>query len=231
MRFNPRLLGIVLILLGLAGLVFPRLPSPEALLAGRSTGSHESVRESANPVARPVKVESPVTVDSSIPTPGFPADRDERKNDRQACKVLIVYDGDTLGCDLNGNGRIERPEEEIRLLGIDSPEMHYSRKNPTHDSAHPVDEPFAPEASRWMETRTLRKVVYLEFDLRRFDRYGRTLAYVYAEPADEPSLNAQLLSTGYAKTLFLGKNRKHEAEFMRVESEARRTSRGLWGMK
>jgi endonuclease YncB( thermonuclease family) len=73
-------------------------------------------------------------------------------NRRMACHVLTVYDGDTLGCDLNGNGRIERPQEEVRLLGIDTPEMHYSRKNPTYGSANPTDEPYAKEASRWGKT-------------------------------------------------------------------------------
>jgi micrococcal nuclease len=213
MRFNPRILGILLIVLGLAGLLLPRLQAQDAD-SQRERGSRASSGH--------------VSAESAQATVPHAADR---KSDRQSCKVLTVYDGDTLGCDLNGNGHIERPEEEIRLLGVDSPEMHYSRKNPTHDTAHPVDEPFAPEASRWMETHTLRKVVYLEFDARRSDRYNRTLAYVYTGPQEVASLNEQLLETGYAKTLFLGKNRMHEEEFLRIEAEARQAGRGLWGMK
>jgi len=148
---------------------------------------------------------------------------------RQGCKVLTVYDGDTLGCDLNENGRIDKPVEEIRLLGVDSPEMHYSRKNPTHDTAHPVDEPFAPEASRWLESRALKKKVYLEFDRKRQDKYERTLAYVYADPDTPASFNQQLLETGYAKVLFLGKNRLHETSFQQTEAAARKSRKGLWG--
>jgi micrococcal nuclease len=206
MRFNPRILGFFLILLGVAGLLLPRLQAQDSIGKMAQVG-----QTSANDVLSESK----------------PA---ESTSGRQSCRVLTVYDGDTLGCDLNGNGHVERPGEEIRLLGIDSPEMHYSRKNPTHDADHPVDEPFAPEASRWMEAHTLHKVVYLEFDRRRSDRYNRTLAYVYAGPQEAVSLNEQLLETGYAKTLFLGKNRRHEESFLRVEAEARRAGRGLWGV-
>jgi micrococcal nuclease len=209
MRFNPRILGILLILLGLAGLLLPRLQAQDA------SGKSEQVNQ-ASPGSFSIE-----------PAPA----KEPQASERQSCKVLTVYDGDTLGCDLNGNGQVERPEEEIRLLGVDSPEMHYSRKNPSHDSDHPVDEPFAPEASHWMETHTLGKVVYLEFDRRRSDRYERTLDYVYAGPEEAVSLNARLLATGYAKILFMGKNRMHEDEFLSVEAEARRAGRGLWGMK
>lgn len=147
---------------------------------------------------------------------------------RTACEVLTVYDGDTLGCDLNQNSQIERPQEEIRLLGVDSPEMHYSRKNLTHDSMHPIDEPFAPEASRWLTEQTLHKTVYLAFDRRKTDRYGRTLAFIYASPHSEHSFNEELLRLGYAKLLFLGKNRLNEAVFQAVEADARVNRRGLW---
>lgn len=148
--------------------------------------------------------------------------------ERTACKVLIVYDGDTLGCDLNADGEIEKPEEEIRLLGVDSPEMHYSRKNPTYRTSHPVDEPFAKEASRWLTTHAKGKMVYLEFDRRRQDKYDRTLAHVFAGRVDRESLNAQLLAQGYATLLFLGKNRLYEAEYQAAETRAREAKRGLW---
>ena len=45
---------------------------------------------------------------------------------RTACFVRVVFDGDTIGCDLDANGTIENPAEHVRMLGIDTPEMHYS---------------------------------------------------------------------------------------------------------
>jgi micrococcal nuclease len=151
------------------------------------------------------------------------------QQERVSCKVLTVYDGDTLGCDLNADGAIQRPVEEIRLLGIDSPEMHYSRKNPTHDSQHPMDEPYAKQASEWLTERTNQKMIYLEYDLRRSDKYGRTLAYIYTSVHDKVSLNQQEVSAGLARLLFIGKNRLHEAEFQEAEHKARADNRGLWG--
>ena len=147
---------------------------------------------------------------------------------RQACRVLTVYDGDTLGCDLNKNGQIDRPTEEIRLLGIDTPERSYSRKNPSYLSAHPTDEPYAKEASDWMTRQADHKTIYLQYDLRRFDRYGRTLAFVYISPKAQTSLNLQAVQQGFARILFLGKNRLHEDTFIQAEAQAQKLKQGLW---
>lgn len=149
-------------------------------------------------------------------------------SERVACKVLTVYDGDTLGCDLDHDGKIQKPREQVRLLGIDSPEMRYSRKNPTYGSQHPKDEPFAKEASQWLTQQAEGKTVYLEFDRRQHDKYRRTLAYVFADRQAGQSLNARLLAQGYATLLFFGKNRRYESEFYGVESQARTAKKGLW---
>lgn len=150
------------------------------------------------------------------------------KTERMICNVLTVYDGDTLGCDLNRDGQIQKPQEQVRLLGVDSPEMRYSRKNPTYGSSHPQDEPFAKEASKWLTQSAQGKTVYLEFDERRSDKYERTLAYVFADAKSQQSLNAQLLTQGYATLLFLGKNRRYESKFQAAERQARLEKKGLW---
>src|SRR6478609_2113898 len=36
-------------------------------------------------------------------------------SERVSCRVLMVFDGDTVGCDINSNGKLNKPEEEIRL--------------------------------------------------------------------------------------------------------------------
>lgn len=149
-------------------------------------------------------------------------------SNRTACRVLVVYDGDTLGCDISRNGKIERPQEEIRLLGIDTPEMHYSRKNATHDSAHPIDEPGAKVASDWLQTQVYHQTVYLELDVQSHDKYGRMLAYVYAGPNTALSFNEKLLQLGYARLLILGKNRRYEEDFRSAEDQARSEHLGLW---
>ncbi|MEC9383439.1 MAG: hypothetical protein VYD06_03215, partial [SAR324 cluster bacterium] len=39
-----------------------------------------------------------------------------------------VIDGDTFDADLNRNGKLSNPEERIRLLYVDTPELSKSRK-------------------------------------------------------------------------------------------------------
>ncbi|WP_303673915.1 thermonuclease family protein [Vampirovibrio chlorellavorus] len=209
-RVNEKWLGIGLTVLGVAGLALglwlPRRPEGPA---GWS--------RSAVPVAAAL-AGAPASVAAATSSSGH----------RLPCRVLTVFDGDTLGCDLNGDGRLQKPREQVRLLGIDSPEMHYSRKNATYGSEHPEDEPFATEASHWLTKQASGKTVYLEFDARRQDKYERTLAYVFATAKAQQSLNQKLLEQGYATVLFLGKNRRYQAEFEATEAQARTAQRGLW---
>lgn len=201
-KFNEKTVGLLLLVFGLAG-----------LWRGWLVVAESNPSPQVNQPAATRQVDQVVSAE------------------RVACRVLTVYDGDTLGCDLNGDGKIQKPEEQVRMLGIDSPEMHYSRKNPTYGSSHPQDEPFAKEASRWLKQAAEGKTVYLEFDARRADKYDRTLAYVFvdAKQADaKASFNAQLLRQGYATVLFIGKNRRYETDFIAVETEARTSKKGLW---
>lgn len=206
MRINETLIGGLLILAGFGGLLISYF------------GGETTIQSVSHGQAQTLK------------TPESKASaQTETTGQRIACKVLTVYDGDTLGCDMNADGNIQRPHEEVRLLGIDSPEMHYSRKNPTYGTEHPTDEPFAGQASQWLQRKAQGKTVWLEFDLRRYDKYGRSLAHVFASPMGTESLNQQELAQGYATTLFIGKNRLYEEAYMNAESKACRAKRGLWG--
>ena len=140
-----------------------------------------------------------------------------------ACTVLVVYDGDTLLCDMDGNGKKSGEYEKVRLLGIDSPEMHYSKKNTT---GH--DEPFAQEASSALNTLATGQTLRLEYDRQGKDRYGRTLAFVYPNNNPDVSLNEQMLAQGMARSLFLGANTRHKHRFETVEAQARHEKKGLW---
>ena len=78
-------------------------------------------------------------------------------------RVVYVYDGDTVNLD---NG------ENVRYLGIDTPEMNYKK---------PPAERFAEQAKRFNEQLVAQKKVRLEFDAQRRDKYDRLLAYVYVD--------------------------------------------------
>jgi micrococcal nuclease len=149
-------------------------------------------------------------------TPRNPAETLAEGQDLFACRVLEIYDGDTLGCDLDGSGKIDHQDEKVRLLGIEAPEMHYSRKNTTGKN-----EPFAAEAKALVKQSTLRRTVYLEFDQHRYDKYDRTLAYVYLDPEAKTMLNRMLLEQGLATVLFIGVNRRYEPDFIQIQQAAR----------
>ncbi len=140
-----------------------------------------------------------------------------------SCVVRRIYDGDTIGCDMNGDGWINGPEEHIRLIGIDAPEMYYSPKNKSG-----VNQPYAEDATNLVKSETLTRRVYLEYDQDRIDKYHRILAYVYLDPQGQTMLNAQLLQRGLAKLMFIGANRRYEAEFETIKREAQAQHLGIW---
>jgi micrococcal nuclease len=119
-----------------------------------------------------------------------------------------VIDGDTFVLE---NG------ERVRLIGVDTPE-----------TAHPSKEiePFAEEASEFAKSMLEGKKVRLEFDVRKRDRYGRLLAYVYLQ--DGTFVNAELVRQGYAHAATYPPNVRHAEEFRQWEKEARNKKRGLW---
>ncbi len=141
----------------------------------------------------------------------------------ESCRVIVVYDGDTFGCDFNGNHRIDGQDEHVRMLGIDATEMHYSRKNKAGK-----DQPYALAAKAFVSRTALRKTVYLERDIKPFDKYHRRLSYVYLDRNRKTMLNIRLLEHGLARVLFLGPNRRHEPAFIAVERQARKQHLNLW---
>lgn len=132
------------------------------------------------------------------------------------CKVQTVFDGDTFACDVNQDGTISGKQDEVRLLGIDTPEMHYSKKNHTGQ-----DEPGAQAASAYTTSQLHGKTVYLEFDERRQDKYGRTLAYVFLDKQGQRMINRDLLQLGLATVLFIPPNLKYQDQFDRLSKKAR----------
>ena len=109
--------------------------------------------------------------------------------------VVRVVDGDTVDVRLGHQGTTR-----VRLLNVDAPE--------TVDPNRAV-ECLGPEASqRLKELLPEGSSVDLAFDDERTDRYGRTLAGVYADGA---LVNAQLASEGLAVPMTVGSNTRFEA--------------------
>jgi micrococcal nuclease len=64
------------------------------------------------------------------------------------------------------------------------------------------------------------------FDVGERDRFGRLLAYVYL--ADGPFVNAALVANGYAQTMTIPPNVRHEKMLRDLQRRARREEKGLW---
>jgi len=119
-------------------------------------------------------------------------------------RVKQVYDGDTIRLE---DGR------KVRYLGVNAPEFQ---------------EPFYLKAKRSNESLVLGREIRLEFDQERADTYGRLLAYVYV--ADR-MVNAALVEQGLAHAFFIGPNRKYNAQFVRLQNEAKQHRLGIWSVR
>jgi micrococcal nuclease len=137
--------------------------------------------------------------------------------------VLVerVVDGDTLKLATG---------ERVRLIGIDTPEMHESNKLDKDAARSGQDKSAIQKLGRisYEFTRDLveGKRVRLEFDVERRDQYGRILAYVYLK--DDTFVNAEIVKQGYASLMTYPPNVKYSDLFLKLYQEARQNRRGLW---
>jgi len=132
---------------------------------------------------------------------------------REFRSVYKVIDGDTFWMKNQGG-----QTEKIRFIGIDAPEC---RK-----SAHKDIQRFGKESKDFLVGFLKGKKVALEYDVERYDRYGRTLAYVYLE--DGTFLNEYLIKNGYAKVVTFPPNVKYHRQFVIAERYARQHQLGMW---
>jgi micrococcal nuclease len=128
--------------------------------------------------------------------------------------VVRVIDGDTILV-RGGGGRIE----DVRLLGIDTPE--------TVDPRKPV-QCYGPEASAFAKHLETGRAVTLAYDRELHDRYGRFLAYVWLTGARPLFVNAVLVQRGYARTYPFPPNTAYAGLFAALERTAALAGRGLW---
>jgi micrococcal nuclease len=135
--------------------------------------------------------------------------------------VNRVVDGDTLQLETG---------ERVRLIGIDTPELHESSKLQRDAERSGQDKKAIKQLGElaYEFTRKLveAKQVRLEFDAEKKDKYGRLLAYVYL--SDGTFVNAEIVKQGYASLLTIPPNVKYSDLFVKLYKEARENKRGLW---
>lgn len=135
--------------------------------------------------------------------------------------VTRVIDGDTI---------LIETGERVRLIGIDTPEIHESSKlyRDSQRTNRDIQTIKALGRRSFIFTENLLegKRVRLEFDAEKYDKYGRLLAYVFLK--DGTFVNAEILKQGYASLMTIPPNLRYEDLFLRLYQEARESRRGLW---
>jgi micrococcal nuclease len=135
--------------------------------------------------------------------------------------VKRVIDGDTL---------LLEDGQRVRMIGIDTPEIHESRKLYRDSKKNSQDVEAIKNMGRKSYEFTKKliegKMARLEFDVERKDRYGRLLAYVYLH--DGTFVNAEIVRQGYASLLTIPPNVKFADMFLQLYRQAREKQVGLW---
>jgi len=145
----------------------------------------------------------------------------EQKAGIEFFTVDKVVDGDTLKLS-DGS--------KVRLIGIDTPETHYSSKLVQDAKRSRKDiktiQGLGKKASAFTKNLCYGRRVSLKYDVQKKDRYGRLLSYVYLD--DGTFVNAKIIEEGYAQAMTIPPNVKFSEYFLRLEREARTAKRGLW---
>ncbi len=134
--------------------------------------------------------------------------------DRIAVKVVDVVDGDTIKVHVDGK------TETVRFLLVDTPESVHPSK--------PV-QPFSKEASKHIHDLLNGANVELELGIGERDKYGRLLAYVYA---DGKSVQESLLKKGLARVAYVFEpNTKYVDQYESIQKQAQKDGVGIWSLE
>ena len=126
-------------------------------------------------------------------------------------KIVRVVDGDTVVVQPRGGIFSSKPEERIRLWGMDAPES--AQKG-------------GPEATKY-----LRRLIGSRSDIwltrSGTDQYGRTIAVIHPDRRTvDNSYNYQMVRGGHAHCYML--TGPQTARYNAAEAEAKEEHRGLW---
>jgi|SRR3990167_7815658 len=118
-------------------------------------------------------------------------------------KVKRVVDGDTV---VLGNGSI------VRYVGITAPENN---------------DAFEKESSEENKKLVEGKIVSLEYDNYKGDKFGRILAYVIV---DGKNISIELARKGLAQVVIYQHKKPfiYQDQLLKAQTEARKNRRGIW---
>ena len=138
----------------------------------------------------------------------------------QKCRIACVVDGDTIKVK-DDDGK----EVSVRMIGIDAPESRPNKRLELQMKQQNKDRETILELGEKSKVHLKELVrnnefVYLEFDVQKYDKYGRVLAYVYILDKNKmlAMLNEQMLKDGFACLLTIPPNVKHVKNFRKTAS-------------
>ena len=138
--------------------------------------------------------------------------------DHGPVKITHVIDGDTV---------VLASGQHLRYIGIDAPELE--RNTPA--GWVKVDDPFGEEAKKFNEELTLSKVVRLEFDVQKQDKFNRMLAYCFVKQDDtEVLVQEEILRRGFAYLYTFPPNIKYVDRLVSALQEAKAQKAGIWSI-
>lgn len=129
--------------------------------------------------------------------------------------VTKVIDGDTVKVEEGKN---------VRLVGIDTPEVAHPWKNPPEP-----EEPFGNEATELTRGLIEGKEITIEYDVAATDRYGRQLGYLFVEKDGEKIfVQEELVRNGLAYVYTIRPNLFYNARLLKAQQEAYKKKLGIW---
>jgi micrococcal nuclease len=148
-----------------------------------------------------------------------------RDASRTSVTVTSVVDGDTIRVIYRGKKQL------VRLTGIDTPEERLNEKAQRDAKRSGIDVNLIMVLGRRSTrfTRSLvrkKDTVFLEFDVKKKDEYGRLLAYVWLP--DGRLLNEEIIAKGYGRVYTIPPNVRYRERFQMAQEEARDKGKGIW---
>lgn len=145
---------------------------------------------------------------------------------REEATIVRVVDGDTLEVKIQGQS------EKVRLIGVDTPEVHESDKL-RRDAGRTKQDKETIKALGKRASNFTKSLIHagdqvnLEYGQEPRDKYQRLLAFVWL--SDGRLLNETIICEGYAVALTRYPFRSDYMErFRACERQAREKNKGLW---
>lgn len=117
--------------------------------------------------------------------------------------------------------------KKFKLIGVNAPQKE--RKQKFNTTGQPLAKKSQDRLNKLLANHDLQ--VGVEYDQTEIDSFNRGLVHLYVKKKDKIfSLNALMLSTGYALAKSEDNNNLHQACYYKAEQQARKQNIALWSL-